>query len=123
MVRDFAARFENIYTYCLTKPTSQTMTDCQLNWLVVMTERDSGNTKLGYGRYDWHFNPASGRCSTLHIHIAHMQVLSESIAQQIYQHISDYPTPWQSAGALQSLLQANDALASAHGFLTDAARC
>lgn len=120
LVRDFAGRFENIYTYCLTQPDDETANGCQLNWLVVMTERASGNIKLGYGRYDWLFNSQSGLCSKLHIHIEHMQVVSAPVADKIYQRISDYPTPWQPASALLALLDDHAELSSAHTFLTRA---
>lgn len=118
LVRDFAGRFENIYTYCLTQPDDETADGCQLNWLVIMTERASGNIKLGYGRYDWLFNSQSGLCSKLHIHIEHMQVVSAQVADKIYQRIGDYPTPWQPADALLALLGDHTEFGSAHAFLT-----
>lgn len=56
LVSDFNKQFENIYTYCITDSLLEADLSLSCCWLVVMTEKSSGNVRFGFGDYHWGFS-------------------------------------------------------------------
>ena len=94
LVRQFGQRFENVYTFCLSTPAAENDRAFHCDWLVAMTEKDNRTVRVGCGRYDWGFDPASGLAHALAIHIAHMQSLAPDSADSIMHWASRLPYPW-----------------------------
>jgi len=97
LVRRFALTYENVYTFCLSKPPAPSDPALSCDWLVVMTEKDSRAVRVGCGRYDWCFDPASGLACTLDIRIEAMQTLPPDTVNDIMQWASALPYPWCSS--------------------------
>lgn len=74
LVREFAAQYENVYTFCLSDPPSDTNVFV-CDWLVCMTEKATGAARLGFGQYEWHGD--FGLVGSLRITIEEMRVLEE----------------------------------------------
>jgi len=54
--RRFANDFENVYTFCLARPTEANRRHFPCHWLVGMSARNNGAIQVGSGRYDWYFS-------------------------------------------------------------------
>jgi hypothetical protein len=96
LVRNFAVKYENIYTFCLERPNLRTReTGFSCDWFVGMSEREGGDVRLGCGRYDWRFSP-EGLCLVhrLVITIELMQVLSPGCGKAVFHWLSGLPYPW-----------------------------
>jgi hypothetical protein len=78
LVRKFAQLYENVYSFYLERPPSHVpVSTFSCDWLVGMSEKASGKTRVGCGRYDWQFQPEEPRLADhLVITIKAMQVLS-----------------------------------------------
>jgi hypothetical protein len=93
LVSQFAQRYENVYTFCLgTPPDDATAFSC--NWLVCMTEKQSGAARVGFGAYEWICQEASGMVSKLKITIEEMKTLPSSQGDSILEWASTLPYPW-----------------------------
>jgi hypothetical protein len=102
LVRSFAVKYENIYTFCLERPNLRTReTGFSCDWFVGMSEREGGNVRLGCGRYDWRFSP-EGLClvDRLVITIEVMQVLSPGRDKAVFDRLSGLPYPWCSVDVI-----------------------
>lgn len=102
LVRNFAMNYENVYTFCLKRPTSQTRErGFSSDWLVGMSEREGGQVRLGCGRYDWQFSSA-GAClvERFIITIEVMQRLARDSGKEVFEWLSGLPYPWCGAGTI-----------------------
>ncbi|WP_028225110.1 hypothetical protein [Paraburkholderia ferrariae] len=107
MVSQFAQRYENVYTFCLSEPQpGSPVHDC--NWLVCMTEKESGAARLGYGRYEW--RSAEGRITALTITIEEMRVLDRAIAAPMLTWAHSLPYPWCTVDQLEQAVPPVEAL-------------
>ncbi|MES2947524.1 MAG: hypothetical protein V4858_03185 [Pseudomonadota bacterium] len=97
LVRRFAVNYENVYTFCLSAPPAAQDLAFSCNWLVAMTEKDSRAVRVGCGRYDWCFDPASGLAHTLDIRIEAMQSLPPDTVGDVMGWVSALPYPWCSS--------------------------
>lgn len=52
LCRRFANDFENVYTFCLTRPTDANRRHFPCHWLVGMSAKNGGVIRVGCGRYD-----------------------------------------------------------------------
>ena len=50
--RRFANDFENVYTFCLERPSAAHRRHFPCHWLVGMSAKDNGPIRVGSGRYD-----------------------------------------------------------------------
>ena len=93
--RRFANDFENIYTFCLARPTAANRRHFPCNWLVGMSAKGNGPIRVGSGRYDWYFTPDE-RClvERLTITIDEMQVFPASELDTIMHWLCGLPYPW-----------------------------
>jgi len=96
--RRFANDMENVYTFCLSRPTEENRHHFPCHWIVGMSAKNNGPIRVGSGRYDWYFTP-DARCLVrrLVITIDVMQVFPESSIDVIMGWLTDLPYPWCSA--------------------------
>lgn len=95
LVRDFGKTFENVYTFCLTDAPSNDNGPFSCNWLVGMSEKETGTVRVGCGRYDWIFQTGGARLvEKLSITIHLMLVLSGQDLRPVMDWLSKLPYPW-----------------------------
>jgi len=94
LVSGFARTFENVYTFCLGSPPSANPATFQCDWLVAMSDKLSGEVRVGCGRYDWWFEPESGQVQRLAITIEHMKTLPATQLASIMAWVSTLDHPW-----------------------------
>ncbi|MDI7861341.1 hypothetical protein MRS76_05180 [Rhizobiaceae bacterium n13] len=118
LCRRFANDFENVYTFCLARPTHVNRRHFPCNWLVAMAEKDNGPIRVGSGRYDWHFSP-DGPClaERLIITIDVMQVVPGEELDRIMNWIASLPYPWCSPSEALEDMPATDGLAPIEHYL------
>lgn len=93
LVSRFAQQYENVYTFCLGTPPDDAAT-FHCDWLVCMTEKQSGTARVGVGTYEWRSREASGMVSNLKITIEEMHTLQPAHADSILEWASALPYPW-----------------------------
>ncbi|WP_323120073.1 hypothetical protein [Burkholderia alba] len=106
---DFAQRYENVYTFCIGAPP-QRDDRFECDWLVCMTDKQSGAARLGFGRYDWRSADGSGRVSHLRITIARMLTLPSGANSPLLAWALRLPYPWCPREALHADAPALDAV-------------
>ena len=96
LVRRFAQSYENVYSFYLEQPPpDRPLTNFSCDWLVGMSEKESGRARVGCGRYDWHFQPSDPRLADrLIITIEAMQVLSANRLEAVLLWLTRLPYPW-----------------------------
>jgi len=93
LVSDFALRYENVYTFCVASPPPNELSfDC--HWLVCMTEKSTASARVGFGRYQWHYDDQIGKVSQLRIIIEAMNTLPSQCAAPILDWARTLPYPW-----------------------------
>src|SRR5690606_26051028 len=56
LVRTFGQTYENVFTFYLAHPGEDAMlSDYTCDWFVGMTEKATGQVRVGCGRYEWEF--------------------------------------------------------------------
>jgi hypothetical protein len=93
--RRFANDFENVYTFCLARPTEANRRHFPCHWLVGMSAKNNDAIRVGSGRYDWYFS-SDARClvERFKITIDVMQVVPASKVDSIMGWITSLPYPW-----------------------------
>jgi hypothetical protein len=95
LVRRFSLEYENVYTFCLSRPSEANRRHFPCHWLVGMSARNNGQVRVGCGRYDWYFG-SDKECQVerLVIVIDVMKILpaAELAASMIW--LSSLPYPW-----------------------------
>jgi len=94
LVRRFNQTYENIYTLCLGLPPAAGAETFSCDWLVAMSEKQSGAVRIGCGRYDWSFAAAQHQISALTITIETMETLSSKTLEAVMNWVSTLPYPW-----------------------------
>ncbi len=102
LVRRFGQTFENVYTFCVGSPPEPEAKTYQCQWLVGMSDKNSGEARVGCGLYEWQFSPESGLVERLTITIEHMKTLPATDLQSIMEWLSALNYPWCSPEALVS---------------------
>jgi len=104
LVRSFSLSYENIYSFYLGRPAAGVQ-EFTCAWLVGMSERSSGNVRVGCGTYVWAFEPHAPRLANrLAITIEAMQVLPRSEFDPVFAWLGALNYPWSSAAsALQGI--------------------
>ncbi|EJL03254.1 hypothetical protein PflQ2_2730 [Pseudomonas fluorescens Q2-87] len=99
LVSRFGQTFENVYTFCLGAPPTAQASTFQCKWLVAMSDKASGEARVGCGLYDWQFDPQSGLTERLTITIEHMKTLPCADLPTVMAWASQLDYPWCSAEA------------------------
>jgi hypothetical protein len=110
LVRRFGQTFENVYTFCLGPPPEREAKTFQCKWLVGMSDKNSGEARVGCGLYEWQFSPESGLVEKLTITIEHMKTLPATDLPCIMAWVSQRDYPWCGPQALVSNAPDIDAL-------------
>jgi hypothetical protein len=102
LVRRFAQAYENVYSFYLERPASQIPSaSFSCDWLVGMSEKETGNARVGCGRYDWRFQSDEPHLADrLVITIEAMQVLSPASLEPVLGWLTELPYPWCPAETL-----------------------
>lgn len=100
LVRRFAQTYENVYSFYLARPPATIPSHrFSCDWLVAMSEKETGNARVGCGRYDWSFRAVEPiLAERLVITIEAMQVLAPDTLPAILGWIGGLGYPWCSAG-------------------------
>ena len=95
LCRRFSNDFENVYTFCMSRPTSRDRRHFPCHWLVGMSGKNNGPIRIGCGRYDWHFT-ADDKClvERLKITIDEMKVFPQSHYGEVMNWLIGLPYPW-----------------------------
>ena len=95
ILRRFNIDYENIYTFCLSRPSDSDRRPFACNWLVGMSAKSDGRPWIGCGKYDWHF-AADPTClvERLVITIDLMNVLPATELAATMNWLSGLPYPW-----------------------------
>jgi hypothetical protein len=97
LVTNFGDQYENVRTFCLSRPSSDYLAYFRCDWLVGMSARQGGAVRVGCGHYSWHFgSDDDGRVKKLVIDIEVMCVLPVEDSEPITQWLAALPYPWCS---------------------------
>lgn len=103
LVRRFNQTYENIYTFCMEKPAAGSAKPPAVfacDWQVGMSEKATGNVRVGCGRYEWIFLPSCPpRVERLAITIEVMQTLPPWRLPEVLNWLLALDYPWTSVGA------------------------
>lgn len=95
LVRRFAQSYENVLTFCIADPPRGDARNFSCNWMVGMSERETGAVRVGCGRYDWQFQTGEPFLTReLAITIEFMQILPPSTLEVIMDWLCGLPYPW-----------------------------
>ena len=120
LVNDFNKHYENVFTFCITDSITETDNTLSCLWLVAMTEQATGQHKVGYGKYDWHFITNNDSAidkeyvSQLDITIEHMDIIDRSEDATIFNWLNTLPYPWIHRTELQANIPAINGLQKLH---------
>ena len=117
LVTGFGEQYENVRTFCLSRPGSDYLPHVRCDWLVGMSARQGGAVRVGGGHYDWHFGSGDGRVTKLVIEIETMSVLPAASAGLIMRWLSALPYPWCSGVQAGETVPDIDALRPTARFL------
>jgi hypothetical protein len=109
LVSAFGRRYENVYTFCIGEPPAGEST-FDSNWLVCMSEKDTGLARAGFRRYEWSAAKDSKLVQRLRITIEEMFTLPQEAAEPILRWAQDLPYPWCPRERLAHGAPAIDAL-------------
>ena len=104
LVRTFVLSYENIYSFYLQRPPAGVQ-EFKCAWLVGMSDRSSGEVRVGCGTYAWTFEPHPPCVANrLAITIEAMQVLPHGEFDPVFDWLGALDYPWSSpALALQGI--------------------
>lgn len=119
LVTGFGDQYENVRTFCLSRPDAGLLPQFRCDWLVGMSARQGGAVRVGCGHYDWQFVSDDGRVKSLAIDIEVMCVLPAEDSKPIMRWVAALPYPWCSALQACETIPAIDALRPIAGFLRD----
>ena len=111
LVRGFALSNENVYSFYLDAPPVAGTKAFDCAWLVGMSERASGQLRVGCGTYAWSFAaeplPLAAR---LAIVIECMEVLPQHESGRVFAWLESLSYPWSSAAAARRGMPAIESL-------------
>ena len=95
LVRRFGLDYENIYTFCLSRPSKANRLHFPCHWLVGMSARNGGQVRIGCGRYDWYFgSTAECRVERLVVAIDVMKIFPAADLAASMNWLSSLSYPW-----------------------------
>jgi len=119
LVRSFALANENVYSFYLDAPPAADAQTFDCAWLVGMSERSSGQVRVGCGTYEWAFEPhASHMARRLVVDIEAMQLLPAAESTPVFAWLRALNYPWSSADRALHGLPANELLSPIAQFLS-----
>jgi len=119
LVGVFNSVYENIYTFCLSPPPQRVMDSFSCLWLITMTVKEDKRVRVGWGHYDWHFDPSDhGLCKSLNIQIEDMITLSAEHHSAVVNWVQDRPCPWVEATDLLAFAPTDKGFAAVKSWLS-----
>ncbi len=100
LVSRFNETWENIYTLCVGDAPPAGVMSFACGWLVAMSAKLDRQVRVGCGRYDWVFDPATGLARSLAITIDAMETTSWDV-DAMTAWASALPYPWCGAHRLE----------------------
>ena len=98
LVRKFGQTYDNVYTFYLARPEAGAcLPEYRCDWIVGMTEKATGNVRVGCGRYDWGFQPDPYRANHLTTTIEPMGPLPPGDAEAVFGWLLALEYPWTNA--------------------------
>ena len=119
LIPRFALDYQNVYTFCLTRPPATASRSLACHWLVGMSARSDGQVRVGCGRYDWHFG-SEALAEKLVIVIDVMKVLPAEEHGACMNWLSALPYPWCDADEALQRMPALEGLADIKSYLQQA---
>ena len=117
LVRSFALSYENVYSFYLDRPLPG-VREFTCPWLVGMSERSSGEARVGCGTYEWAFEPdAPHLARRLVVNIEAMQVQPFTESARVFAWLRALNYPWSSPEAALHGLPAHELLSPVAAFL------
>jgi hypothetical protein len=92
LVRNFNQKYGDIYTFCITDSVTSDGKQTLCKWVVVMSDKEDGNIRVGYGDYKWTFN--IDLVSNLTILIEKMIVIDKNHSTEIFSWLKKQAYPW-----------------------------
>ena len=118
LVRRFGLDYENIHTFCLSRPTEANRRHFPCHWLVGMSARSNGLVRIGCGRYDWHFGASDGcHVEKLVIAIDVMKIFPAGELTAATNWLSSLPYPWCTPDEAVRNIPAIDGFAEIETYL------
>jgi hypothetical protein len=118
MLASFGDQYENIRTFCLSRPNSDYLPHFRCDFLVGMNARQDGTVRVGCGQYDWHFGiDDDSRLKKLGIDLEIMCVLPAEQSKLILPLLAALPYPWCSYHQACESIPSIDALRPIKRFL------
>jgi len=123
MFGDFHDAFSDVKSYYLDQDFYDLDQHRVVNqhWLVSMKERESGNTRIGSGLYNWYFKKDANGWVVSHVHIVIEHMVSfdnqNEWLSQLQQKLADYP--WASKTEVVDCLNQCSELASISAYLSE----
>ncbi|MBV7485563.1 hypothetical protein [Bordetella sp. BOR01] len=98
LVRTFGQTYENVFTFYLDHPGEDAvLPDYICDWFVGMTEKATGQVRVGCGCYEWEFQASPHLARRLTITIEAMQSLPADTAPAVFGWLTALPYPWTDA--------------------------
>jgi len=117
LVRTFALSYENVYSFYLRRPPPG-VREFTCPWLVGMSERSSGEIRVGCGTYEWAFEPdAPQMARRLVITVEAMQILPVTESGRVFAWLRALNYPWSSPEAALHGIPANEVLSPIAQFV------
>ncbi|HEY9318904.1 MULTISPECIES: hypothetical protein [Achromobacter] len=118
LVRKFGQTYDNVYTFYLSRPAPDAcLPDYQCDWIVAMTEKATGNVRVGCGRYDWKFQASPYRATDLTITIETMVTLPPGDTAAVFGWLLALDYPWTNAARVVASAPPLEALAPVVHYL------
>lgn len=118
LVRSFTLSNEDIYSFYLCDPPAEEARAFDCAWLVGMSERASGQLRVGCGTYAWSFDAKPPHLATrLVISIESMQVLPRAEFEPVFAWLESLSYPWSPPADALRGLPAIEALSPVAAFL------
>lgn len=115
----FNQTYENIFTFYLGSPPDDATTEAfHCGWMVGMTEKATGNVRVGCGNYEWLFDLQPYRVKGLRITIEHMRTLTPDRGDAVFDWLLASPYPFADPHALAAAMPGIEALAPVKAFLS-----
>ena len=117
LVRSFTLSYENVYSFYLQRPV-RVIQEFTCPWLVGMSERSSGQPRVGCGIYEWAFERRAPHLARrLVVTIEAMQVLPLAESELVFGWLRALNYPWSSPAAALAGIPASEALIPIAQFL------
>ncbi|HEX8956601.1 MAG TPA: hypothetical protein VF798_10015 [Burkholderiaceae bacterium] len=119
LIRQFAAKYENVYTFYLQRPpVGERINAFTCRWLVGMTDKETGTGRVGTGTYHWQFSDSTPMYVTgLRIDIECMEIVPAEACLTMLDWIASLPYPWSNVRDVLRYAPQLDALRPVHAAL------